>query len=152
MKTTMSEVSDPGLPVGIKRKLSLGNMKTKIMAFVMVVIQTILMKMMKTNIILEKRASLTLGKFFVGGANRYLQDSFNEGVQHTVEKPPDMDTDEAEEVTFDKLEPRYRPEVISRYQRFLKISKAIRKIPCTRRKQPQQIDYEMTRSLTRMKL
>ena len=46
-------------------KISLGNMKTKIMAFVMVLIRTILMKMMKTNIILEKRASLTLGKFLL---------------------------------------------------------------------------------------
>ena len=31
-----------------------------------------------------------------------------------------MDTDEAEEVAFDKLEPRYRAEVIDRYQRSLK--------------------------------
>ena len=35
-------------------KISLGNMKTKIMAYVMKVIQTILVNMMKTNIILEK--------------------------------------------------------------------------------------------------
>ena len=40
-----------------------------------------------------------------------------------------MDTDEAEEVTFDKLEPRYRTEVIDCYQRFLKVSKAMKKDP-----------------------
>ena len=40
-----------------------------------------------------------------------------------------MDTDEAEEVTFNKLEPRYRAEVIDRYQRFLKVSKAMKKEP-----------------------
>ena len=49
----------------IKRKISLENIQTKIMAFVIIVIQTILMKMMKTNIILEKRASLILGKFLL---------------------------------------------------------------------------------------
>ena len=54
-----------GLLEVIKRKISLGNIQTKIMSFVMVVIQTILMKMMKTNIILEKRASLILGKFLL---------------------------------------------------------------------------------------
>ena len=59
----------------------------------------------------------------------YVQDTFNEGVQHTIEKHPNMDTDEAEEVTFDKLEPRYRAEVIDRYQRFLKVSKAMKKDP-----------------------
>ena len=40
-----------------------------------------------------------------------------------------MDTEEAEEVTFDKLEPRYRAEVIDRFQRFLKVSKAMKKDP-----------------------
>ena len=40
-----------------------------------------------------------------------------------------MDTDEAEEVTFNKLEPRYRAEVIDRYKRFLKVSKAMKKDP-----------------------
>ena len=40
-----------------------------------------------------------------------------------------MDTDEAEEATFDILEPRYREEVIDRYQRFLKVSKAMKRDP-----------------------
>ena len=40
-----------------------------------------------------------------------------------------MDTKEAEEVTFDKPEPRYRAEVINRYHRFLKLSKAMKKDP-----------------------
>ena len=40
-----------------------------------------------------------------------------------------MDTHKAEEVTFDQLEPRYRAEVIDRFQRFLKVSKAMKKDP-----------------------
>ena len=87
------------------------------------------MKMMKTNIILEKKTKFDPWKTFVGGAHRYLQDTFNESVQHTVEKHPDMDTDDAEEVAFNKLEPRYRAEVIDRYKRFLKVSKAMKKDP-----------------------
>ena len=77
----------------------------------------------------RKKSKFDPWKTFVGGAHRYLQATFNEGVQHTVEKHPDMDTDEAEEVTFNKLEPRYRAEVIDRYQRFLKVSKAMKKDP-----------------------
>ena len=40
-----------------------------------------------------------------------------------------MNTDEAEEVTFDKLEPRYRAEAIGQYKAFLKFSKAMKKDP-----------------------
>ena len=53
------------LPEVIKRKTSLGNMTIKIMGFMTIVIQTILMQMMKTNIILEKRASLILEHFLL---------------------------------------------------------------------------------------
>ena len=78
----------------------------------------------------DQHYSRKKGKFdpwqvFVGGAHRYLQDTFNESVQQTVEKNPVIDREEAEEVAFDKLEPRYRAEVIDRYQRFLKVSKAM---------------------------
>ena len=61
--STMSEESDAGTSRSHQKEDIFGNIQTKIMAFVMVVIQTILMKMMKTNIILEKRASLILGHF-----------------------------------------------------------------------------------------
>ena len=87
------------------------------------------MKMMKTNIILEKKSKFDPWQVFVGGAHRYLQETFNESVQHTIKKHPDIDTDEAEEVTFNKLEPRYRAEVIDRYKRFFKVSKAMKKDP-----------------------
>ena len=40
-----------------------------------------------------------------------------------------MNTDEAEEETFDKLEPRYRAEAIGQYKAFLKLSKAMKKDP-----------------------
>ena len=40
-----------------------------------------------------------------------------------------MDTAEAEEVTFDKLEPRYRAEVISGYKCFIEVSKVMKKDP-----------------------
>ena len=77
----------------------------------------------------RKKSKFDPWQVFVGGAQRYLQDTFNESVQHTIEKHPDMDTDKAEEVTLNKLEPRYRAEVIDRYQRFLKVSKAMKKDP-----------------------
>ena len=54
-----------GLLEVIKRKISLGNIQTKIIVFMTKVIQTILMKMMKTNTILEKRESLILGKLLL---------------------------------------------------------------------------------------
>ena len=65
VESTMSEKFVQRLPEVIKRKTSLGNMKIKIMVFMTIVIQTILIKMMKTNIILEKRASLILGHFLL---------------------------------------------------------------------------------------
>ena len=77
----------------------------------------------------RKKSKFDPWQVFVGGAHRYLHDTFNESVQHTVEKHPDMDTEEAEEVAFDKLEPRYRAEVIDRYQSFLRVSKAMKKDP-----------------------
>ena len=48
-----------------KRKTSLENMKIKILVFMTIVIQTILMKMKKINIILEQRASLIHGHFLL---------------------------------------------------------------------------------------
>ena len=77
----------------------------------------------------RKKSKFHPWQVFVGGADRYIQGTFHEGVQHTVEKHSDMDTDEAEEVTFNKLEPINRAEVIDRYQRFIKVSKAMKKDP-----------------------
>ena len=77
----------------------------------------------------RKKSKFDPWQVFVGGAHRYLQDTFNESVQHTVEKHPDMNINEAEEVTFNKLEPRYRAEVIDRYKCFLEVSKAMKKDP-----------------------
>ena len=85
--------------------------------------------MMQTNIILEKKSKFDPWTCFVDGAHSILQDTFNEGAQHIIEKNPDMNTDEAEEVTFDKLEPRYRAEAIGQYKAFLKFSKAMKKYP-----------------------
>ena len=53
----------------------------------------------------KKRASLILGKFVFYGARSYIEDTFNVGVQYTIENTQGMDTEEAEEVIFDKLEP-----------------------------------------------
>ena len=77
----------------------------------------------------RKKSKFDPWQVFVAGADRYLQDAFNEGVTHTVENNPGIDKDEAEEVTFDKLEPRYRAEVINRYQCFLEVSNAMKKHP-----------------------
>ena len=46
-----------------------------------------------------------------------------------MEKNPDIDTEEAEEGTFDKLEPRYRAEAIGKYKAFLELSNAMKKDP-----------------------
>ena len=46
---------------------------------------------------------------------------FNESVQQTIEKNPGMDTEAAEEFTYDTLEIRYRAEVIDQYNALLKI-------------------------------
>ena len=70
----------------------------------------------------RKKSKLDPWHFFSAGAHRHIQDHFNEGVQHAVEKNPGIDTYEAEEVTFDKLEPRYRAEVNNRYQCFIEVS------------------------------
>ena len=48
----------------------------------------------------RKKSKFNPLQVFVGGTHIYLQDTFNESVQHTVEKNPDMDTEEAE-ITFD---------------------------------------------------
>ena len=77
----------------------------------------------------RKKSKFDPWTFFVDGAHSILQDTFNEGVQHIKEKNPDIDTEEAEEVTFDKLEPRYRAEAIGQYKAFLKLSKALKKDP-----------------------
>ena len=87
------------------------------------------MKMMKTYNILEEKSKFDPWTFFVNGAHSILQDTFNEGVQHIIEKNPDINTDEAEEVAFDKLEPRHRAEAIGQYKAFLKFSKAMKKDP-----------------------
>ena len=66
----------------------------------------------------RKNSKFDPGHFFVDGAHRHIQDTFNEGIQYTVEKNPGMDTNEG----FDKLEPRYRLDVINRYQCFIEVS------------------------------
>ena len=77
----------------------------------------------------RKKSKFDPWTFFVNGAHSILQDTFNEGVQHIIEKNPDIDTEEAEEETFDKLEPSYRAEAIGQYKAFPKLSKAMKKDP-----------------------
>ena len=128
----------------------MGNMKIKIM--VMILIQIIFMKLMKTNIILVKKSKFDPWQVFAAGAHRCLQDTFNECVHHLVETHPDMNTDEAEEVTFDKLEPRYRAEVISGYKCLLEVSKAMKKDPLHKKITATAKDYEIRMCLMRMML
>ena len=77
----------------------------------------------------RKKSKFDPWTFFVDEAHSILQDTFNEGVQHIIGKNPDIDTEEAEEVTFHKLEPRYRAEAIGQYKASLKLSKAMKKDP-----------------------
>ena len=51
-----------------------GKVQIKIIEYVMIVTQTILMKMMKTNIIQEKNESLTLGKVLLTGLINTFKD------------------------------------------------------------------------------
>ena len=64
-ESTMSEESDAESSRSHQKEDIFGNIQTKIMVFMTIVIQIVLMKMMKTNIILEKRASLILGHFLL---------------------------------------------------------------------------------------
>ena len=118
-----------GLPAGIKRKIFFGKYEDKDYGICDGSATDFTDEDDEDQHYSRKKSKFDPWQVFVGGAHRYLQDTFSEGVQHTVGKHPDMDTDEAEEVTFDKLEPRYRAEVIDRYQRFLKVSKAMKKDP-----------------------
>ena len=77
----------------------------------------------------RKKSKFDPWQVFVNGAHSNLQDTFSECVRHIIEKNPDIDTEEAEEVTFDKLEPRYRAEAIGQYKAFLKLSKTMKKYP-----------------------
>ena len=63
-ESTMSEESDAETSRSHQKEDIFGKY-TKIMVFMTIVIQTILMKIMKTSIILEKRASLILGHFLL---------------------------------------------------------------------------------------
>ena len=49
----------------------------------------------------RKKSKFDPWTFFVDGTHSILQDTFNDGVQHIIEKNPDIDTEEAEEVTFE---------------------------------------------------
>ena len=65
-ESTMSEESDAETSRSHQKEDIFGKyIETKIMVFMTIVIQIVLMKMMKTNIILEKRASLILGHFLL---------------------------------------------------------------------------------------
>ena len=57
------------------------------------------------------------------GAHKGLRDTFDEAVQISVKDNPSIDTEGAEELTYNKREPRYRSEISDRYQSFLAISK-----------------------------
>ena len=85
-----------------------------------------MMMMMMTDFILEKRVSLILGIFLLMALiNAYKilsKKVYSYNVGHSIH-----DTEEAEELTFDKLEPRFRSEVIERYPAFLAVSKAMKK-------------------------
>ena len=64
-ESTMSEESDAETSRSHQKEDIFRKYTDKIMVFMTIVIQIVLMKMMKTNIILEKRASLILGHFLL---------------------------------------------------------------------------------------
>ena len=66
---------------------------------------------------------------FVGRAYEALQEDFNEAVENHLEENPSLEQEEAEELAYETLEPRYQSTVMSRYREFLRISAAMRKDP-----------------------
>ena len=59
-----------------------------------------------------------------------IYDTFNEGVQHTIVENPDIhiSREEPENFIVYQLKPRYRSEVIERYETFLSIPNAMKNV------------------------
>ena len=58
-----------------------------------------------------------------------MQDTFNETVEKALHEHPGKDVQEAEEIAYDELKPKYLSEFVSRYKYLTDLSAALRKDP-----------------------
>ena len=55
-----------------------------------------------------------------------MQDTFNESVEKALQENPGKDLQEAEEIAYDELKPKYLSEFVSRYTYMTDLSAALR--------------------------
>ena len=64
-----------------------------------------------------------------------MQDIFNETVEKALHENPGKDVQEAEEIAYDELKPKYLSEFVSRYKYLTDLSAALRKDPVNKKTQ-----------------
>ena len=62
-----------------------------------------------------------------------MQDTFNETVEKALHENPGKDAQEAEEIAYDELKPKYLSEFVSRYKYLTDLSAALRKDPVNKK-------------------
>ena len=62
-----------------------------------------------------------------------MQDTFNETVEKALHENPGKDVQEAEEIAYDELKPKYLSEFVSRYKYLTDLSAALRKDPVNKK-------------------
>ena len=62
-----------------------------------------------------------------------MQDIFNETVEKALHENPGKDVQEAEEIAYDELKPKYLSEFVSRYKYLTDLSAALRKDPVNKK-------------------
>ena len=62
-----------------------------------------------------------------------MQDTFNETVEKALHENPGKDEQEAEEIAYDELKPKYLSEFVSRYKYLTDLSAALRKDPVNKK-------------------
>ena len=69
-----------------------------------------------------------------------MQDRFNEKVERTLKESAGTDIQEAEEIAYDELKPKYLSDFISRYKYVAEFSAELKKDPSTKEYQIQLRD------------
>ena len=62
-----------------------------------------------------------------------IKDTFNETVEKALHENPGKDVQEAEEIAYDELKPKYLSEFVSRYKYLTDLSAALRKDPVNKK-------------------
>ena len=69
----------------------------------------------------------------MGITTEKMQDTFNETVEKALHENPGKDVQEAEEIAYDELKPKYLSEFVSRYKYLTDLSAALRKDPVNKK-------------------